>query len=1644
MVMVVTLRADQIKTNNNANLELGTSWIGGTAPGGGDNAIWDATVATPANCINTLASAAVWKGIVVSNPAAAVAINGNTTLTLSNGINLTSASVNLTVNCGTINLGANQTWSVATGRTLTTGSATTSGAVNSPNNGNFVVTKTGGGVWITSGTGDNGSTGLTVNGGTVNLNKSSGSAHSIGGPGLALNNGGTARITGTGGDQIYDAATVSLAAGGTFDLNGNTETIARLTGSGGTVDNTAPGATATLTLGNGTATFSGSIRNTGSGSRLALVKTSGGAATLGGANTYTGGTSISAGTLALTTTNNLTMPYTNTGGVLSLTAVNSTNSLPMTLFNLGSGSPQLSFNLNGLRNLTSPLITNSGNLILNGNVAVNVTNVVQSGAYVLLRYTGTRSGAGNFVAGSLPSGASLTDDTANKKLLLTYASPLQPRVIIPTLNTQEIVVAVATPQQYGAVGDGLTDDAAAFQKAMNAVYNSGGSGGGVVFVPAGHYAFYTNLTIPTGVTLHGDWQDWTRRGGGLVGTTFKVYFGAGQATNPPFIALKGSTALRGVNIWYPDQNPASIVSYPFTIGLDNDCVVQNVVLVNSYQGIETYTGGSKHILRTVIGSPLFKGIELDQIFDVCHAEDIRFSPEVWPASGLTNAPAAGGPHAAWMRANGEAMRLLRVDGEMCMDTFISGYNVGIETVSATNGEPGAAFYSGCVSNCATALLAQNMPSAFGLMFAGFTLDGDIAIKRTSTTTEANALFDRCQIIGRNGPAVSVTGNSWHSWMQFQDCTISNALQLAGPGVFNVVNSTLLGSTQCVMSAAATRAAFTGCTFSPTPKIVNSGNAGNLLVDARHSVSNALPLVFWTNVAQDALSRKAARTNLYVATDIAWGAYGDGVADDTDPIQNALTAAGAAGGGLVYLPAGKYRLTSTLTIPSGVELRGAYELRHRTWPGADNHAKGTVLEPYGGQGATTGPVALALQANSGLVGVTLSYETQNSNCLVFPPAIQGQGGNIYVMGVCCPNPYYYVDLDTYPCTNHFLDMVDGWALKTGYKVGHGSSGTIVDCHGNWTYWIDNYDSASGMPGNSQPPVLDFVSHNLEMYVMGDCTELMVKDFSIIEKTYLNCIAQAGRGPNLTLINNYCDASIQGFVLDAAAPCTITAVNTPMTPFNFGGYGDQAQSTVGVLSTTNFQGTARFLNSAYWGGSYLDFNLSGGDVGFDLAHMDHNSTLGSIVNGGVFHLVNASANANGNPAYKVSFGPNAGVAGQTAEFIGCYAYNGCSLINAGASNALNCWADYALAAYSILDPGLPVIYGVAPDGAAPFQSTNVFTFSAAAPAGLAPSNIVVTLDGARLTNLVYAGAATAWNVSYPGLTLNKAHTAVITLKDNSGRTTTNVVSFDTFAANVYTFEAEDFDYNRGLFIDNPQTNAFAGLAAVDGIDCHNASGGNSSYRPNPSGLATETASDALRAAYATGPTDYDVGWNNGGNWGNYTRTYPAGVYNLYMRAASPNGSPITTDAASLALVTAGWGTSNQTMKRLGTFDVPNTGDWHKFTWVALKDASGNLVQLTNTGSIKTLRATTDNGGYNVNFYALAPTTANLPILSLLATPGSLALSLPTQPGFSYEVLYKSNLTDTVWIPLGPALVGNGAIQSITLPTPDRTRFYRVQVY
>jgi len=94
----------------------------------------------------------------------------------------------------------------------------------------------------------------------------------------------------------------NVAVTGTFDLNGFSETINGLTGTG-IVDNTAASTAAVLTV-SSNSEFGGTLQN--SGANLALVKTGESDFIMSGTSTYRGGTTINAGRLFINNSSALT------------------------------------------------------------------------------------------------------------------------------------------------------------------------------------------------------------------------------------------------------------------------------------------------------------------------------------------------------------------------------------------------------------------------------------------------------------------------------------------------------------------------------------------------------------------------------------------------------------------------------------------------------------------------------------------------------------------------------------------------------------------------------------------------------------------------------------------------------------------------------------------------------------------------------------------------------------------------------------------------------------------------------------------------------------------------------------------------------------------------------------------------------------------------------------------------------------------------------------------------------------------------------------------------------------------------------------------------------------------------------------------
>src|SRR5271154_2920134 len=123
-----------------------------------------------------------------------------------------------------------------------------------------------------------------------------------------------------------------------------------------------------------------------------------------------------------------------------------------------------------------------------------------------------------------------------------------PPVFLALLSTSVLAASPAVPStwsvmDFGAKGDGKTDDTAAFQKAMD---TAGQAGGGVVYAPRGNYFFAGHLDVPQAVTLKGMWESVPAHNGlrdrGSArptdnGTTFLVTEGEGTETGAAFITL---------------------------------------------------------------------------------------------------------------------------------------------------------------------------------------------------------------------------------------------------------------------------------------------------------------------------------------------------------------------------------------------------------------------------------------------------------------------------------------------------------------------------------------------------------------------------------------------------------------------------------------------------------------------------------------------------------------------------------------------------------------------------------------------------------------------------------------------------------------------------------------------------------------------------------------------------------------------------------------------------------------------------------------------------------------------------------------------------------------------------------------------------
>lgn len=387
---------------------------------------------------------------------------------------------------------------------------------------------------------------------------------------------------------------------------------------------------------------------------------------------------------------------------------------------------------------------------------------------------------------------------------------------------------------FGAKADGKTDDTAAFQKALDA---AGQAGGGVVQAPRGNYFFAGHLNVPSAVTLKGIWESVPAHNGirnpGLPkptedGTTLLVTADAGTEDAPPFITLNHNSTLKGVVIYYPEQNvDAEPRPYPYAIAMrGKNPAVLAVELLNPYNGIDA-SQNERHLIRDVHGQPLRRGIFVDAIYDIGRIENVHFNPWWSMKPKLFE----------WQQQHGEAFIFGKSDWQYVFNTFCFGYGVGYKFIRTQTGDCNGNFLGIGADDCFTALEVEQC-SRIGLLISNgefVSFHGpDPTMIRVGPNNSGSVRFVNSAFWGPCNQIAKIAGKGT---VGFGDCTFVQwdrrqegraALQVEGGNVLVRGCEFQENKPQIELGSGVQRAVITGNLMHGPSRIINNSK-GNIVI-----------------------------------------------------------------------------------------------------------------------------------------------------------------------------------------------------------------------------------------------------------------------------------------------------------------------------------------------------------------------------------------------------------------------------------------------------------------------------------------------------------------------------------------------------------------------------------------------------------------------------------------------------------------------------------------------------------------------------------------------------------------------------------------------------------------------------------------------
>ena len=833
---------------------------------------------------------------------------------------------------------------------------------------------------------------------------------------------------------------------------------------------------------------------------------------------------------------------------------------------------------------------------------------------------------------------------------------------------------VVTDPMFGAKAEPGFDNRAAFQAAIDAAYESGG---GVVYIPAGNYEFHSTqigiksvrvrqgtsenkkdfnyeyvLRLHPGVQLRGDWAAPESNNGMVLGTILEVRVGknapnydgsvkswwndsqAGNALRTTytsiadrFIEMNAGTGVTNLSIWYPEQNINDVKPYPWTLfqTQGNCATIEHVTLVNSYNGFNSAPSELHYVLDSYI-TALNKGIEVHVCTDIGRIENVSISPEYWAKSGLPGAPTLA-ELTAYTKANSVGFQMHRSDWEYISYLHISGYKTGI-WIGREPGfadAPNAQLYEVHVDNCENGLYVEDV-NPYGILISNSSFGaakGGNAVyfyKDFSTSTQFNG-------VEFSGPIVS---DGSDGVISFESCLFGKYSDYA----LKINNGNVLLS-QCHFEND-DKHVYLGMNMR-TLKSVNSGHKQRLKIN-NHSNDAKIEIITDKKYAFEPIP-KGLKTNIIahprpVSNQVLKADFSRAtgfnnqrpVKDISSELQSALDALKASGGGTLYLPAGRYLVDKPIKIPSGVELRGSWDVQHHTQNGGT-----AIFTNYdGGDAGENAPSLIQLETNAGIRGITLaqlniiSGEYSAESPRKTPFLIQGQGPKVYVINVTIAIGDKGIDLASYDTSGHYVDYLGGVPLRAGIWVGGGAEGGFI----RNMQFNPHYGSRLPEGGQGYPRVamMRFVQSNCSALKFADVKNQTIFNNFVYGSVYgIHFLKDeiTGKYPGkMTMIGHGSDGCTYSlFVEDADKDTKIIAVNSELVNTKIPNEPVRSYVLMGKeMNTSKVHPDAKLIlyNSAFWGSPVFGAIINSGIVSFQQANFSRSGTYGVDVRGGRAHV------------------------------------------------------------------------------------------------------------------------------------------------------------------------------------------------------------------------------------------------------------------------------------------------------------------------------------------------------------------------------------------------------------------------------------------